>query len=75
MNTWPIQKVSEQFFLGMPAIEINGRGNSLRSPHNTLYPQKLALTSSASGDRSVGIVRLRIKATEFSSVFFMPATE
>jgi hypothetical protein len=42
--------------------EINGRGNSLLLPRNTLYPQKLALTS---GGRSVGIVRLRTKATEF----------
>jgi hypothetical protein len=30
-----------------------------------LYPQKLALTSPTSGGRSVGIVRLRTKATEF----------
>jgi hypothetical protein len=30
----------------------------------TLYPQKLALTSPASSGRSVGIVRLRTKATE-----------
>ena len=29
-----------------------------------LYPQKLALTSPTSGGRSVGIVRLRTKATE-----------
>ena len=28
-----------------------------------LYPQKLALTSPTSGDRSVGIVRSRTKAT------------
>jgi hypothetical protein len=35
----------------------------------TLYPQKLALTSLTSGSRSVGIVRLRTKATEFSFVF------
>jgi hypothetical protein len=49
--------------------EINGRGNSLRSPRNTLYPQKMALTSSTSGDHSVGIVRLRTKASEFSLVF------
>jgi hypothetical protein len=46
--------------------EINGRGHSLRSPRNSLYPQKLALTSETSGLRSVGIVRLRTKATEFS---------
>jgi hypothetical protein len=31
-----------------------------------LYPQKLALTSSTSGRRSVGIVRSRTQATEFS---------
>ena len=31
-----------------------------------LYPQKLALTSSTGGGRSVGIVRVRTKATEFS---------
>jgi hypothetical protein len=32
------------------------------------YPQRLELTSLTSGGRSVGIVRLRIKATEFSLV-------
>ena len=31
-----------------------------------LYPQKLALTSPTCGGRSVGIVRSRTKATEFS---------
>jgi hypothetical protein len=46
--------------------EINGRGNSLRWPRNALYLQKLALTSLTSGGSSVGIVRLRAKATEFS---------
>ena len=35
-----------------------------------LYPQKLALPSPTSGGRSVGIVRSRTKATEFSLVFF-----
>jgi hypothetical protein len=45
-------------------IEINGRGNSLRWPRNTLYPPKLALTSPTSGSRSVSIVRLRTKAME-----------
>jgi hypothetical protein len=34
-----------------------------------LYPQKLALTSPTGGGRSVGIVRSRTKATEFSLVF------
>jgi hypothetical protein len=33
-----------------------------------LYPQKLALTSPTGGGRSVGIVRSRTKATEFSSI-------
>jgi len=32
----------------------------------SLYPQKLALTLPTGGGRSVGIVRVRTKATEFS---------
>jgi hypothetical protein len=36
-----------------------GRGDPLRWPRDTLYPQKLALTSPTCGGRSVGIVRLR----------------
>jgi hypothetical protein len=40
---------------------INGRGDPLRLPRDTLYPQKLALTSPTSGGRAVGIVRLRTK--------------
>jgi hypothetical protein len=39
--------------------EINGRGDPLRWPRNTLYLQKLALASLTSGGRSVGIVHLR----------------
>jgi len=35
-----------------------------------LYPQKLALTSPTGGGRSVGIVRVRTKATEFSFFSF-----
>ena len=34
-----------------------------------LYPQNLALTSPTGGGRSVGIVRSRTKATEFSSIW------
>jgi len=34
-----------------------------------LYPQKLALTSPTGGGHSVGIVRVRTKATEFSFFF------
>jgi hypothetical protein len=49
---------------------INGHGDSLRWPRDTLYPLKLALTSPTSGGHSVGIVRLRTKATEFSFVLF-----
>jgi hypothetical protein len=48
-------------------IEINDRGGSLRWPRDNLYTQKLALTSPTSDGRSVGIVRLRTKATEFYS--------
>jgi hypothetical protein len=33
-----------------------------------LYPQKLALTSPTGGGRSVGIVHLRTKATEFVNI-------
>jgi hypothetical protein len=33
-----------------------------------LYPQKLALTSLTGGGRSIGIVRSRAKAMEFSLV-------
>ena len=36
-----------------------------------LYPQKLALTSPTGGGRSVGIVRSRTKATEFSLVLLL----
>jgi hypothetical protein len=42
-----------------------GRGDPLRWPRDTLYPQKLAFSSPTSGGRSVGIVRLLTKATEF----------
>jgi hypothetical protein len=48
--------------------EINGRGYPLRWPRDTLYTQKLALASLTSGDRSVGIVRLR---TTSHGVFFL----
>jgi hypothetical protein len=38
----------------------------IRWLRGTFYPQKLTLTLPTSGGRSVGIVRLRTKATEFS---------
>jgi hypothetical protein len=40
-----------------------------------LYPQKLALTSPTGGGRSVGIVRSRTKATEFSLVLVRAIAE
>jgi hypothetical protein len=40
----------------------------IRWPHDTLYQQKLALTSHTSGGRSVGIVRSRTQAMEFSII-------
>jgi hypothetical protein len=43
-----------------------GHRDPSRWPRGTLYPQKLALTSPTSGGRSVGIVRSRTQATEFS---------
>jgi len=36
-----------------------------------LYPQKLALTSPTGGGRSVGIVRVRTKTTEYLTKFFL----
>ena len=41
-------------------------GTSCADHVTPLYPQKLALTSPTGGGRSVGIVRSRTKATEFS---------
>jgi hypothetical protein len=46
-----------------------GRRDLSRWPRGALYPQKLALTSLTSGCRSVGIVRSRTQATEFSLYF------
>jgi hypothetical protein len=47
-----------------------GRGNPLRWPRDTLYPQELALTSPTRGCRSVGTVRLQTKSEEFFFVCF-----
>jgi hypothetical protein len=47
-----------------------GRGDPLRWPRDTLFPQKLALTSLSNGGRSVGIVRSRTKTIEFSLFLF-----
>jgi hypothetical protein len=50
--------------------EINGRGDPLRWPRDTLYPLKLALTSPTSGGRSVGIVRWWAKGHGVSFPWF-----
>jgi hypothetical protein len=47
-----------------------GRGDLLRWPRDTLYQLKLALSSSAGCGRSLVIVRLRTKTTEFSFLVF-----
>jgi hypothetical protein len=65
--------LNEKVAAPVQKTDINGRGNSLRWPRNTLYPQTLALTSPTSGGSSVGIVRLRTTATEFS--FFEDPTQ
>jgi hypothetical protein len=41
-----------------------GHRDPLCRPYNTLCPQKYAQTSSTKGGRSVGIVRLRTKASD-----------
>jgi hypothetical protein len=69
----PLSLVSttEELIVATPVYktEINGRGDPLRWPRDTLYPQNIALTSPTSGSRSVGIVRLRTKASEFVVCF------
>jgi hypothetical protein len=56
------------FYSGLKMREY-GRGDPLRWPRDTIYPQKLALTLPTSGGRSVGIVRSRTKATELFMCF------
>jgi hypothetical protein len=51
---------------GLESREYDRRDPS-RWPRGTLCQQKLALTSPASGGRSVGIVRSRTQATEINS--------
>ena len=48
-------------------------GNRCADHVTPLYPQKLALTSPTGGGRSVGIVRSRTEATEFSLEFILRA--
>jgi hypothetical protein len=63
-NSEPYFNLSTNFHF----YEVNreyGRGDPLRWPRDTLYPQKLAQTSLTSGGHSFGILRLRTKTTEF----------
>jgi hypothetical protein len=73
------QQVCEVDHWPRSSAEIKNHRATLVTPHtsswrcawlikhkDTLYPQKLALTSPAGCGRSVGIVHLRIKTTEFS---------
>jgi hypothetical protein len=64
-----IEELLERKSIGS-GLEIReyGRRDPSRLPHGTLYPQNLALTSTTSGGHSVGIVRCRTKATEFSFI-------
>jgi hypothetical protein len=49
---------------------LESREYSRRNPSRLpLYPQRLAVTSPPSGGFSVGRVRLRIHATEFSLIY------
>ena len=50
-------------------IRLTAVGTRCADHVTPLYPQKLALTSPTGGGRSVGIVRVRIKATEFVCLF------
>jgi hypothetical protein len=52
---------------GTTPIEINGRGDPLRWPRDTLYPQNLALTSPTCGGGSVGIVPFKWFTIVFKS--------
>jgi hypothetical protein len=51
-----------------------GRRDPSRWSRGNLYPQKLALTSPTRGGRSVGIVRSRTQATEFSFQLLVSTT-
>jgi hypothetical protein len=51
-----------------------GRRDPSRLPHDTLCPQKLALTALTSDCRSVGIVRSRTQATKCSLAYQLKGT-
>jgi hypothetical protein len=51
---------------GLDNRDYRSRGSVALTTWDPLYPQKLAVTSRTSGGLSVGIVRSRTQATEFS---------
>jgi hypothetical protein len=53
---------------GLENRDLTAVGTRCADHVTPLYPQKLALPSLTGGGRSVGIVRSRTKATEFSLV-------
>jgi hypothetical protein len=63
----------EIYYVVLPGLENQdyGRGDPLRWPRDIPYQLKLALTSPAGCGRSVDIVRLRTKTTEFSFSFYL----
>ena len=64
--TW-IKKVAAP----VKKIEINGRGDPLRWPRDTLLSAKVGTNFADGGGRSVGIVRSRTKTTEFFYFYFL----
>jgi hypothetical protein len=66
--SWESTDFWKEHVSNFTSLEIRecGRGDPLRWPCDILYSQKLALPSPISGGRSVGLVRSRTKATEFS---------
>jgi hypothetical protein len=62
-----IEELPERKISGSgPEIREYDRRDPSRWPRGIFYPQKLALTSSTGGGRSVGIVGTRTQTTEFS---------
>jgi hypothetical protein len=59
---------------GLENRESVHRGSSALVRATPLYPQKLALSSSTSGGRSVCMVRSRTQTTSLVSVFSLPIT-
>jgi hypothetical protein len=63
-----VMNIATYFILSGLENREYGRRDPSRWQRGTLYPQTLALTSPASGGRSVCIVRSWTQATEFSLV-------